>query len=439
MIEPTLAKVFLVLIVLAALGGLVGLGQGLANPEEYFRRMREERERERRWKKMEPLYGCGVWLLVFFLFFGFISLRALYEVYFGPESVPTSTGTTAAASPAPPPVLAPPPKPLVEGRPEHLRGVVADGCTLLTPQEASASVGRPLVYDGFSLWRSRDTSVLCAYVDRPVRHPQRPRQEVLVQLVSSSFLAHLGPASAADPDGLRLWKANGDGGVRVAVPTAHGFQVLVRVTLRHLKASPDKRTKAERAVARQLALLAQERASGIPAAAVEPPPLPTARGTQPDAWVPSSRADLVYQDGPVPERTGFAVLEALYRLRAEFGTRVKVVVLDEVKDEQPLDPEALARVVEGAFEVGRADPGPRKDGALVLIDLATHRAWFFFGPDAPALTVVGKRPFPREWHGRELTLKGPGVATRLKALAAAYTRAYQKPRRTARLATSASP
>jgi hypothetical protein len=82
--------------------------------------------------------------------------------------------------------------------------------------------------------------------------------------------------------------------------------------------------------------------------------------------------------------------------------------------------------VERAFKVGRGDTSPRRDGALVVVALATHRAWFFFGPGAPPLTLGKGRPFPSEWNGRDLKGRGQGIATRLRALAAAYTRAYEK-------------
>lgn len=439
MFEPTVGKVFFVLVLLAMLGGLLQLGQALANPEEYRRRRREEWEHKQRLKRMGPLHGCGSVLLALFIFMGVMFLRAVYEVEFGPNADPPKR--SAASRPPPdlrPTLVAPPPKPLVEGRPESLRGVVADGCTLLTPQEASARVGHPLVYDGFSLWRSRDTAVRCAFVDGPVRHTQPPRREVSVQLVPASLVDGFGLASARipdDPSDLRWWERDEDRGVRVAVPAAHGLQVVVQVALRHLKFESGARTRAERDAARQLAQLAQLRSWKMDATALVPSPLPTAPGTKPDGWLPTSRADLLYQDGPAPERTESSVLKTLYRLRADFGTQVKVIVLDEQRDVPPLDPDALARAVEDTFKVGRADDSPRRDGALVLVDLATHRAWFFFGPEAPALKLAGKRPFPAEWHGKDLTLKGPGVATRIKALEAAYSRAYQK----RRVATSVPP
>jgi hypothetical protein len=415
MFSPFYGKVFAVLVLLAMIGWL------LMSPEERRRMEQERRERQREQKK--PFYGCGVLLGMFFLFFGLLSVRAAYEVYFGTPAAPAPKAGTAAPTPETPPT--PPPAPLVEGRPAHLRGSLPDGCTLLRREEVGASLSRSVVYDPFQLLYSRDTAVSCAYVDRPVPHPRRPSREVgfdVVRMPPASELSQWATPVPDAPEGVR-WRKT-DRGTSVSIPTDHGLQIRLWVALRDGKRTPKQRTAAELAVARDLVRPLQERARNLSPSAVEPGPVTGTRARP--AWFLARPWDLNYEDGAPTERTWYTVLESLYALRARYGTRVKVIVRDEVSEPGELEPEEMARAVEGAFAVGRSDNSPRRDGALVVVDLATHQAWFFFGPSAPPLTLARGRPFPREWHGRDLTLRGPGLATRLKALTRAYAQAYAR-------------
>ncbi len=423
---------FLILAFLLA-GALGRIDRFFVNPEE--RRRREEQRRRRNHRSavfyvvMLLLIGAGWGMRKYVEYAGIydsVSVRTVYPVDAPPTPKP-QRATSASSLPAP----SGPPR---QGRPAHLRGTMPDGCELLPLQEAATLLGRPLVYDSFALLHSRDTEVHCVYVERLTRYPVKPRYEVKLWVVPSRSrdedFTSLGALIPGAPGQMRSASMNGAGldkGMRVAALIPHQLKLIAMVALRDVKGDRAKREEAELAVARRIVTLLLERAAGL-----SPDELRrlAAERHQPRTGILSTLTsgyrDVVTEGFLPPERGWYDIHEPLYTLRARFGTRVKVVAFDEKEGLGGADPEELAQAVERTFEVGRGDTSPRRDGALVLVDLATHRAWFFFGPGAPPLTLDKGRPFPSEWKGRDLKGRGQGIATRLRALAAAYTRAYEK-------------
>lgn len=423
---------FLILAFLLA-GALGRIDRFFVNPEE--RRRREEWLRRRKHPRSAGFYVImllligAVWAVRKYVeyagIYDSVSVRTVYPVDAPPTPKPQRVAS-ASSLPAP----SGPPR---QGRPAHLRGTMPDGCEFLPLQEAATLLGRPLVYDSFALLNSRDTEVHCVYVERLTRYPVKPRYEVKLWVVPSRSrdedFTSLGALIPGAPGQMRSASMNGAGldkGMRVAALIPHQLKLIALVALRDVKGDRAKREE-ELAVARRIVTLLLERAAGF-----SPDEL---RRLAADRYQPrtgilstltSGYRDVVTEGFLPPERGWYDIHEPLYTLRARFGTRVKVVAFDEQKGLGGTDPEELAQAVERTFEVGRGDTSPRRDGALVLVDLATHRAWFFFGPGAPPLTLDKGRPFPSEWKGRDLKGRGQGIATRLRALAAAYTRAYEK-------------
>jgi hypothetical protein len=425
---------FLILAFLLA-GALGRIDRFFVNPEE--RRRREEQRRRRNNPRLAGFYVVMLLLLIGAVWgmrkyveyagiYDSVSVRTVYPV----DAPPTPKPQRAASASS----LPAPPGPPREGRPAHLRGTMPDGCELLPLQEATTLLGRPLVYDSFTLLHSRDSEVHCVYVERLTRYPVKPRYEVKLWVVPSlsrdEDFTYLGALIPGAPGQMRSASMNGAGldkGMRVAAIIPHQLKLIAMVALRDVKGDRAKREEEERAVARRIVTLLLERAAGL--SPDELRRLAAARH-QPRTGILSTLTsgyrDVVTEGFLPPERGWYDIHEPLYTLRARFGTRVKVVAFDEQKGLGDADPEMLAQAVERTFEVGRGDTSPRRDGALVLVDLATHRAWFFFGPGAPPLTLDKGRPFPSEWKGRDLKGRGQGIATRLRALEAAYTRAYEK-------------
>jgi hypothetical protein len=426
---------FLILVFVLA-GSLLNINNRFfVDPEEH-RRQQEER-RKRRNPRSAGFY------LVILLLMGAVWVMRKYVEYAGiydsvsaptvyPIDDPPAPKPQRAASVSSPPAPSGPPR---QGRPAHLRGTMPDGCELLPLQEATTLLGRPLVYASFMLLYSRDTHVLCAYVERPTRHPVKPRYEVRFWVEPSRTrnedLSHLGALIPGAPGQMRSASMNGAGldkGMQVVAVIPSRLKLIAVVALRDVKGDRAKREAEELDVARRLVTLLLERAAGL-----SPDELwrLSAHRYQPPrtgilSTLTSGYQDVVTEGFMPPERAWYDIHEPLYTLRARFGTRVKVVAFDEKEGLGGIEAEELAQAVERAFKVGRGDTSPRRDGALVVVDLATHRAWFFFGPGAPPLTLDKGRPFPSEWHGRDLKGRGQGIATRLRALAAAYTRAYEK-------------
>ena len=180
-----------------------------------------------------------------------------------------------------------------------------------------------------------------------------------------------------------------------------------------LKAAPDvERVEAEEAAA-------PATAGGSPLLQIEvvKPAAPAG------AWAPAGALPQLSGGGPLLKEVAG---EPVLFLRGRFGTRVQVIVSDEGLGLDGKEPETALEAEERALETGREDDSPRRDGALVFVDLASRRAWFRFGPGAPKLTLPDGRPFPGEWHGPDLqaSSKGKGIVLRLKALMDAYVRAY---------------
>lgn len=425
---------FLILVFVLA-GSLLNINNRFfVDPEEH--RRREERRQRRNLRSagfyvvMLLLMGA-VWVMRKYVeyagIYDSVSARTVYPIDDPPAPRP-QRAASASSLPAP----SGPPR---QGRPAHLRGTMPDGCELLPLQEAATLLGRPLVYDSFALLHSRDSEVHCVYVERLTRYPVKPRYEVKLWVVPSRSrdedFTYLGALIPGAPGQMRSASMNGAGldkGMRVAAVIPSRLKLIAMVALRDVKGDRAKREAEELDVARRLVTLLLERAAGLSpdelwrlSAARHQPPRTGILST-----LTSGYRDVVTEGFLPPERAWYDIHEPLYTLRARFGTRVKVVAFDEKEGLGGVEAEELAQAVERAFKVGRDDTSPRRDGALVVVDLATHRAWFFFGPGAPPLTLDKGRPFPSEWHGRDLKGRGQGIATRLRALAAAYTRAYEK-------------
>ncbi|REG28683.1 hypothetical protein ATI61_108221 [Archangium gephyra] len=400
---------------------------GLFTTREEHRRREEERRRRRSPRSagfyvVMLLLMCAGWAMR-----KYVEYAGIYDSVSTPPASKPQRAASASSVPAP----SGPPR---QGRPAHLRGKMPDGCELLPLQEAATLLGRPLVYESFTLLHNRDTEVHCVYAERLTRYPVKPRYEVKLWVVPSRSrdedFTGMGALIPGAPGQMRSASMNGAGvdkGMRVAALSPHRLKLISMVALRDVKGDRAKREAEELAVARQIVTLLLERAAGLSPEEIN---RLAADRNQPRTGIlsmlTSGYRDVVTEGFLPPERGWHAIYEPIYTLRARFGTRVKVVAFDEKKGLGGADPEELAQAVERTFEVGRGDTSPRRDGALVVVDLATHRAWFFFGPGAPPLTLGKGRPFPSEWNGRDLKGRGQGIATRLRALAAAYTRAYEK-------------
>ena len=330
------------------------------------------------------------------------------------------------------------PEPGPRGRPPHLMGHLPDGCELLPLSETASIVGRPLEFDAFHLLEGRSRGYVdCSYTERAAFSPRQPRYQVSFHLSRrdsgrDADLGFLGRAPIPGGAGDVRWRADdADEGVSVRTFTSHGMDIVVRVALREPPRGVG-RIEAELDLAYRLALQLRTRAQALSLeemflrreAARAPRPHP-----EPVPWGPCPEEEkaVFWLDTLPPEREWRATLEPVYFLRGRFGTRVQVIVSDE--EGHGLDgkePEEVLEAKERALKTGREDDSPRQDGALVFVDLASRRAWFRFGPGAPALTLPNGRPFPSEWHGPDLQAKnkGKGIVLRLKALMDAYVRAY---------------
>jgi hypothetical protein len=316
-------------------------------------------------------------------------------------------------------------------------GHLPDGCELLPISAAASIVGRPLEFDAFTLLMGRGNGyVNCGYTEQATFFPKRPRYQVSFRLsrrdsgrdADQGFLARAPiPEGAGDV----RWRADdADDGVSVRTFTSHGMDIGVQVALREPPRGVG-RIEAELDLAYRLALQLRTRAQALSleemflrreeARAPRPHPEPVPWGPCPEA-----EEAVVWLDKLPPEKEWRATLEPVYFLRGRFGTRVQVIVSDEGQGLDGKEPEEVLEAKERALETGREDDSPRRDGALVFVDLASRRAWFRFGPGAPKLTLPDGRPFPSEWHGPDLQArsKGKGIVLRLKALVDAYVRAY---------------
>jgi hypothetical protein len=364
-----------------------------------------------------------IWALVGLTAFIVLSLWNVTQ----PVAPPT------AQVPIPSATLEPGPR----GRPPHLLGHLPDGCELIPISEAASIVGRPLEFDAFMLLQSwRNGWVDCAYTERATFFPKRPRYQVSFRLSRrdsgrESDLVFLKFAPIPGGAGDVRWRADdADDGVSVRTFSSHGMDIVVHVALREPPRGVG-RIEAELDLAYRLALQLRTRAQALSleelflrreaARAPRPHPEPVPWGPCPDV-----EEAVVWTDKLPPAPEWHATLEPVYFLRGRFGTRVQVIVSDEGLGLDGTEPEEVLEARERALETGREDDSPRRDGALVFVDLASRRAWFRFGPGAPKLTLPDGRPFPSEWHGPDLqaSSKSKGIVLRLKALMDAYVRAY---------------
>ncbi|WP_309894174.1 hypothetical protein [Archangium sp.] len=329
------------------------------------------------------------------------------------------------------------PEPGPRGRPPHLLGHLPDGCELLPISDAASIVGRPLEFDAFMLLEGRTGGwVNCAYTERATFFPKRPRYQVSFRLSQrdpgrEADLRFLGLAPLPGGAGDVRWRSNdADDGVLVRTFSSHGMDIVVTVALREPPRGVG-RIEAELDLAYRLALQLRTRAQALSleemylrreaSRAPRPHPEPVPWGPCPDV------EEVVSWSGKFPAAPEWhATLEPVHFLRGRFGTRVQVIVSDDGYGSDGEAPEEVLKARERALETGREDDSPRRDGALVFVDLASQRAWFRFGPGAPKLTLPDGRPFPNEWHGPDLQArsKGKGTVLRLKALMDAYVRAY---------------
>jgi hypothetical protein len=298
-------------------------------------------------------------------------------------------------------------------------------------------VGRPLEFDAFSMLLGRSGgSVDCGYTERATFFPKRPRYQVSFSLYRrdsgrDADLGFLGRAPIPGGAGDVRWRADdADGGVSVRTFSSHGMDIVVQVALREPPRGVG-RIEAELDLAYRLALQLRTRAQAL---SLEEMYLrrEAARASRshtepvPGGPCPEEEKAVVWLGEYPREPEWYATLEPVYFLRGRFGTRVQVIVSDEGQGLDGKEPEEALEAQERALKTGREDDSPRRDGALVFVDLASRRAWFRFGPGAPKLTLPDGRPFPSEWHGPDLqaSSKGKGTVLRLKALMDAYVRAY---------------
>ena len=357
------------------------------------------------------------------------------------HQTPPPPGEPVTQSAAPPTAQVPTPsatpEPGPRGRPPHLLGHLPDGCELLPISEAASIVGRPLEFDAFTLLQGwRHGWVDCGYTERATFFPKRPGYQVSFRLSRrdsgrESDLVFLDRAPIPGGAGDVRWRANdADDGVSVRTFSSHGMDIVVSVALREPPRGVG-RIEAELDLAYRLALQLRTRAQALSleelflrreaSRAPRPHPEPVPWGPCPDV-----EEAVIWSGKLPPEPEWHATLEPVYFLRGRFGTRVQVIVSDKGLGLDGTEPEEVLEARERALETGREDDSPRRDGALVFVDLVSQRAWFRFGPGAPKLTLPDGRPFPSEWHGPDLQArsKSKGIVLRLKALMDAYVRAY---------------